>query len=195
MSQRIVLASASPRRVALLSQIGIDCDVMPSRIDEEARENEAPPDYVRRMAEEKAASVAGLVPGRIVLGADTDVIMQSRILGKPRDKADFLEMFNLLSGRTHQVITAVSVVHGEQYWLKTSISDVTFREVSEEEMLAYWQTGEPCDKAGGYAIQGQAARFICSISGSYSGIMGLPLYETSELLSCAGIRLLQEKSA
>ena len=195
MSQRIVLASASPRRVALLSQIGIDCDVMPSQIDEEARENEAPPDYVRRMAGEKAASVAGLVPGRIVLGADTDVIMQSRILGKPRDKADFLEMFNLLSGRTHQVITAVSVVHGEQYWLKTSISDVTFREVSEEEMLAYWQTGEPCDKAGGYAIQGQAAMFIRAISGSYSGIMGLPLYETSELLSGAGIRLLQEKSA
>ena len=195
MSQRIVLASASPRRVALLSQIGIDCDVMPSQIDEEARENEAPPDYVRRMAAEKAASVAGLVPGRIVLGADTDVIMQSRILGKPRDKADFLEMFNLLSGSTHQVITAVSVVQAEQTWLKTSISDVTFREVSEEEMLAYWQTGEPCDKAGGYAIQGQAAMFICSISGSYSGIMGLPLYETSELLSCAGIRLLQEKSA
>ena len=195
MSQRIVLASASPRRVALLSQIGIDCDVMPSQIDEEARENEAPLDYVRRMAKEKAASVAGLMPGRIVLGADTDVIMQSRILGKPRDKADFLEMFNLLSGRTHQVITAVSVVHAEQYWLKTSISDVTFREVSEEEMLAYWQTGEPCDKAGGYAIQGQAAMFIRAISGSYSGIMGLPLYETSELLSAAGIRLLQEKSA
>lgn len=195
MSQRIVLASASPRRVALLSQIGIDCDVMPSQIDEEARENEAPLDYVRRMAEEKAASVAGLLPGRIVLGADTDVIMQSRILGKPRDKADFLEMFNLLSGRTHQVITAVSVAHAEQYWLKTSISDVTFREVSEEERLAYWQTGEPCDKAGGYAIQGQAAMFIRAISGSYSGIMGLPLYETSELLSGAGIRLLQEKSA
>ena len=195
MSQRIVLASASPRRAALLSQIGIDCEVMPSRIGEEARENEAPLDYVRRMAREKAASVAGLMPGRIVLGADTDVIMQSRILGKPRDKADFLEMFNLLSGRTHQVITAVSVVCEEQYWLKTSISDVTFREVSEEEMLAYWETGEPCDKAGGYAIQGQAAMFIRAISGSYSGIMGLPLYETSELLSGAGIRLLQEKSA
>ncbi|MGD8265549.1 MAG: Maf family protein, partial [Chromatiales bacterium] len=114
MPQRIVLASASPRRVALLSQIGIDCEVMPSQIDEKARENEAPLDYVRRMAEEKAGSVAGLMPGRIVLGADTDVIMQSRILGKPRDKADFLEMFSLLSGSTHEVITAVSLVHGEQ---------------------------------------------------------------------------------
>ena len=195
MPQRIVLASASPRRVALLSQIGIDCEVMPSQIDEKARENEAPLDYVMRMAEEKAGSVAGLMPGRIVLGADTDVIMQSRILGKPRDKADFLEMFSLLSGSTHEVITAVSLVHGEQRSLMTSISEVSFREVSDEEMHAYWETGEPCDKAGGYAIQGQAAMFICAISGSYSGIMGLPLYETSELLRGAGIRLLQEKNA
>ena len=194
MSQRIVLASASPRRQALLAQIGIDCEVMPSQIDEEARENEVPLDYVRRMAEEKARAVARLMPGRVVLGADTDVIMQSRILGKPRDKADFMEMFSQLSGRTHQVMTAVCLAHGDQRWLKTSISDVTFREVSEEEMLAYWETGEPGDKAGGYAIQGLAAMFIRAISGSYSGIMGLPLYETSELLRGAGIRLLQEKS-
>ena len=194
MPKRIILASASPRRVALLSQIGIDCEVMPSQIDEKARENEAPLEYVRRMAEEKAGSVAGLMPGRIVLGADTDVIMQSRILGKPRDKADFLEMFSLLSGNTHEVITAVCLVHGEQRSLMTSISEVSFREVSDKEMHAYWETGEPCDKAGGYAIQGLAAMFICAISGSYSGIMGLPLYETSELLRGAGIRLLQEKS-
>jgi septum formation protein len=194
MSQRIVLASASPRREALLAQIGIDCEVMPSQIGEEAFENEAPLDYVRRMAEEKARSVAGIVPERIVLGADTDVVMQSRILGKPRDRDDFMEMFRLLSASTHQVITAVSLVHGEQSRLKTSISDVTFREVSEAEMLAYWETGEPCDKAGGYGIQGLAAMFVRAISGSYSGIMGLPLYETSELLRGAGIRLLQEKN-
>ena len=195
MSQCIVLASASPRRKALLAQIGIDCEVMPSQIGEEARENEAPLDYVRRMAGEKARSVAGSVPGRLVLGADTDVIMQSRILGKPRDRADFLEMFGLLSADTHQVITAVSLVQGDRCRVKTSISDVTFRAVSEAEMLAYWETGEPCDKAGGYGIQGLAAMFVRSISGSYSGIMGLPLYETSELLRGAGIRLLQENNA
>ena len=195
MPQRIVLASASPRRQALLAQIGIDCEVIPSQIDEGARENEAPIEYVRRMAEEKARAVAGLVPGSVVLGADTDVVIGSRILGKPRDRADFMEMFGLLSARTHQVITAVSLVHGEECRLQTSSSDVTFREVSEAEMLAYWETGEPCDKAGGYGIQGLAAMFVRAISGSYSGIMGLPLYETSELLRGAGIRLLQEKNA
>ena len=195
MPQTVVLASASPRRQALLAQIGIECEVMPSRIDEEARKNESPLDYVRRMAVEKATSVAMQVPGRVVLGADTDVVIGPRILGKPRDRADFLEMFSLLSGQTHQVITAVSLVLEERRWLETSVSEVTFREVNEEEMLAYWETGEPCDKAGGYAIQGLAAMFVRAISGSYSGIMGLPLYETSELLRGAGISLLQEKSA
>ena len=195
MSQRIVLASASPRRQALLAQIGIDCEVMPSEIDEGCRDNEAPIDYVRRIAEEKARSVAGRMPERVILGADTAVVIGPRILGKPRDREDFMEMFGLLSASTHRVMTAVSLVHGEQCRLKTSSSDVTFREVSEAEMLAYWETGEPCDKAGGYGIQGLAAMFVRAISGSYSGIMGLPLYETSELLRGAGIRLLQEKNA
>ena len=195
MSQRIVLASASPRRQALLAQIGIECEVIPSQIDEGTRENEAPIDYVRRIAEEKARSVAGRMPGRVVLGADTAVVIGQRILGKPRDRADFMEMFGLLSASTHRVMTAVSLVHGEQCRLKASSSDVTFCEVSETEMLAYWETDEPCDKAGGYGIQGLAAMFVRAISGSYSGIMGLPLFETSELLRGAGIRLLQEKNA
>lgn len=195
MSHPVILASASPRRRSLLKQIGVTCEVMPSGIDEHVREDESPLDYVERMATGKAGAVAGKAPGRVVLGADTDVVLGSRILGKPADRDDFMEMFSLLSGQSHQVISAVCLVRGEQRGVRVSVSDVGFREVGEQEMLDYWATGEPRDKAGGYGIQGFGAVFIRKISGSYSGIMGLPLFETSELLREAGVPLLQGKSA
>jgi septum formation protein len=191
MSQPIILASASPRRKALLGQIGIDCEVIPSEIDERPFEDEHPLNYVRRMAAEKAMAITERYPERIVLGADTDVIVDERILGKPADRDDFIETFSLLSGRSHQVISAVCVMRGEEGSLMISISEVEFRDVSEQQMRDYWDSGEPRDKAGGYGIQGLGAIFVRNIQGSYSGIMGLPLYETSELLREAGVAPLQ----
>lgn len=195
MSQPIILASASPRRRELLGQIGVECDVIPSEIDEQPFRDELPFNYVRRMAAEKAMAITERYPDRIVLGADTDVVVDDRILGKPIDRDDYIAMFSLLSGRSHQVITAVSVMRGEEGSLMVSVTDVEFRKVSEQEMLDYWDSGEPCDKAGGYGIQGIGAIYIKHIQGSYSGVMGLPLYETSELLRGAGVGPLQGNTA
>lgn len=177
----VILASASPRRAELLRQIGVDFDVSPADIDETPAPAESPADYVRRMALEKARVVRE-PGGPVVIGADTAVVLESRIMGKPRDREHGLAMLARLSGRTHRVLSAVAVLDKRGERLALSISRVRFRAVSVAEAQAYWATGEPCDKAGGYAIQGRGAVFVTRLCGSYSGVMGLPLYETARLL-------------
>lgn len=183
---QVLLASASPRRSELLRQVGIAHEVRPVDIDESVRTGEAPSAYVLRLAEAKAAALwAQLVPSerRPVLAADTTVALEGEIFGKPGSLAEARAMLGRLSGRTHEVHTAVAVLHAGGSGARVSSSSVSMRELSPAEIDWYWSTGEPADKAGGYAVQGRAAAFICHIAGSYSGIMGLPLYETWELLA------------
>lgn len=182
----IYLASASPRRSALLDQIGVSHRVAPVAVDETVASDETPEHYVSRLAALKAETLWQRLPAaqRLpVLGSDTAVVIDNVILGKPMDENDCVRMLQLLSGRTHQVHTAVALRSAAGNDLRLSISEVTFRELTQMEMRDYWRTGEPADKAGGYAVQGRAAIFISRIAGSYSGIMGLPLYETGELLA------------
>ncbi len=185
----IVLASQSPRRVELLRQIGIEPVVMPADIDETIHPDESPEDYVLRMAREKAAAVAART-GAVVIAADTAVVAGQRVLGKPADEADFKAMMRLLSGAGHRVLSGVAVQRGERVETRLSASKVRFRPLTDDEIHRYWCSGEPADKAGGYAVQGLAAVFIESISGSYSGIMGLPLFETAELLAAFDVPVL-----
>ena len=192
----LYLASQSPRRLELLQQIGIPCSVMVADIDETVQNMELPEDYVVRLAIEKAKAGWNRVSSQnqAVLGSDTAVVINGKILGKPNDASDAKRMLYLLSGQTHQVMTAValatrsgdSAVPEVNYVL--NINDVSFKVLSDKEISDYVATGEGLDKAGAYAIQGFAAAFICHLSGSYSGVMGLPLYETVELLEKAGIR-------
>jgi septum formation protein len=187
----IYLASRSPRRRALLKQIGISHVTLEIDIDEQHRATEDPVSYVLRLAREKAEAGAALVAGaefHPILAADTSVVVDNSVLGKPTDREHGLWMLRRLSGRTHQVYTAVAL-KGCGIETELSCSKVSFRSLSEAEMAAYWATGEPADKAGGYAIQGIGARFVSLLHGSYSGVMGLPLFETAELLSRNGIQL------
>ena len=186
-SPLVCLASVSPRRRELLAQIGVPHTVVGADIDESVRSGEAPRDYVLRMARQKALTVRERGEALPVLAADTTVVLDNIIYGKPRDRDDGLAMLGRLSGRTHEVLTAVALAHSSEVTLRLSVSTVRFRELSLEERAAYWDTGEPRDKAGGYAIQGAAAVFIESLSGSYSGVMGLPLFETGELLRAVGV--------
>lgn len=181
----IYLASASPRRSQLLTQIGIDHRIAPACVDESVRAGETPVDYVQRLAQTKAEALWQQLqdPQASILGADTSVVVDGRILGKPADEADGLAMLQLLAGRTHEVYTAVCLRDSSGSRARLSRSEVSFRELSAREIQDYWRTGEPVDKAGGYAVQGRAAAFISHIAGSYSGIMGLPLFETAELLA------------
>ena len=193
MLNKIILASASPRRSELLTQLGIKHDIVAADIDETVRPGEAPELFVERMAREKAEAIlARRAPGdrRPVLGSDTALEVDGEVLGKPRDRAHFLEMFARLSGREHRVLSAVAVTDGGREGARLSVSHVTFRAVSEAEMERYWATGEPADKAGGYAIQGLAAQFVTGLNGSYSGVMGLPLFETAQLLNEFGVSTL-----
>jgi septum formation protein len=195
----LYLASASPRRRELLAQIGLRVELVSQSVAEHALENESPEDYVQRLALEKAqAGLAAVDPAwpRPVLGADTAVVVDDQILGKPADETEALAMLERLSGRKHRVLSAVAVVGKDNLGqdraeVRVSQSWVHFRAITEEERLAYWQTGEPADKAGAYGIQGLAAVFIERLEGSYSGVMGLPLFETGELLSRFGIKLLK----
>lgn len=188
----IYLASASPRRSALLAQIGIAHQVAPVAVDESVASAEAPATYVTRLAALKADTLWRRLtePERLpVLGSDTTVVVDERILGKPADEDECVRMLQLLSGRTHQVHTAVALRSAAGSDVRLSVSEVTFRELSMHEMRTYWRSGEPADKAGGYAVQGRAAIFISRIAGSYSGIMGLPLFETAELLAAHKITI------
>jgi septum formation protein len=182
----IYLASASPRRSALLAQIGVAHQVAPVAVDESVASAETPESYVTRLAALKAETLWRRLsePERLpVLGSDTTVVVDDNILGKPASEPECVRMLQLLSGRTHQVLTAVALRSAAGSDVRLSVSEVTFRELSLLEMRGYWRTGEPADKAGGYAVQGRAAIFISRIAGSYSGIMGLPLFETAQLLA------------
>ena len=191
----LYLASQSPRRGELLTQIGISFAVLAVDVDETVKYNEIAGDYVFRLAKEKAAAGWSAAKQKIkpVLGSDTAVVINGEILGKPENKDDAKRMLNLLSGKTHQVMTAVALAtppkNSQQPELSCviSVTDVTFKLLSNSEIKWYVGTGESDDKAGSYAIQGLAAAFITHLSGSYSGVMGLPLYETVELLNKAGI--------
>lgn len=191
---KILLASASPRRRELLDQIGVQHDVLAVDVDEATRVGEVPEVYVQRLALEKAA--AGFLrqtttPKMPALGADTIVLLGDKILGKPKNQADGYAMLKLLSGETHQVFTAVAMATAEKSLCLLSRSKVSFRTLTDDEIAAYWNSGEPADKAGGYAIQGRAAQFIRKLEGSYTGVMGLPLFETAELLKDFGMVLLK----
>jgi septum formation protein len=200
--QKIYLASKSPRRRELLRQIGVEFSLLMLREDpvrgpdvsEIVLPGEAAVDYVPRVAREKAMAAQQTMlrrrlPVRVILAADTAVVIDGKILGKPATPAEARTMLHSLSGRTHQVLTSICVCHEEQIWQATQISDVAMGNLSEETIRAYCTTAEPYDKAGGYGIQGFAATFIREIGGSYSGIMGLPLFETAQLLQQAGVRI------
>jgi septum formation protein len=180
----LVLASASPRRAEILQQIGVDFQIAPADIDETPIRQESPVDYVQRMAQEKTQHVINSIAGSstIVLGADTSVVLGYKIYGKPKNRQEGMAMLATLSGKTHQVLTAVAVGNKQRCLLELSTTDVKFRELDPEECLDYWNTGEPLDKAGGYAIQGLGAVFVEKISGSFSGVVGLPIEQTAQLL-------------
>jgi septum formation protein len=185
---RIQLASASPRRSQLLRQIGVAHVVRPADVEESRRAGESPRHYVLRLAREKAAAGIAMGVGMPVLAADTTVAIGEEIFGKPLDEEDGIRMLTALSGRSHDVLTAVALASAGR--LETAISEtrVTFRALSAAECRDYWASGEPVDKAGAYAIQGFGAVFIARLEGSYSGVMGLPLCETAALLDSAGVR-------
>lgn len=186
----VVLASASPRRRELLAAFGIEPAVRPVDADESVQADEAPRDYVERLARAKAEAAAAQVPDAVVIGADTAVVLDGTIYGKPASAADFRRMMGALGGRWHEVYTAVAVVRDGRTALRTAVSRVRLRPLDEGELRRYWDSGEPHDKAGGYAIQGLGALFVSEMQGSYSGVVGLPLYETGQLLAAAGVDLL-----
>jgi septum formation protein len=182
----LYLASGSPRRRELLTQIGVSFLTQIAPIDENALPDESPVAYVERLARAKAqAGLAALSEsqGAVVLGADTAVVLDGRILGKPVDSADAVAMLSALSGRRHEVLTAVALVSTERLESRVVTSQVSFRPLGRAEIEAYWASGEPQDKAGGYGIQGLAAVFVSQLQGSYSAVVGLPLCETAELLA------------
>ncbi len=183
----ICLASMSPRRRELLAQIGVPHSVIAAHVDESLLQGEAPADYVARLARLKATTVLQRDETLPVLAADTTVVLEGSLYGKPTGRADGLAMLESLAGTTHQVLTAVALATEQGVALRVNRSSVRFRDIERAEMEAYWETGEPCDKAGSYAIQGYGAVFVAALTGSYSGVMGLPLFETAELLRDAGI--------
>jgi septum formation protein len=187
----IVLASASRRRSQLLAQIGVSHRVVAANIDESPHRGESPRAYVARLARDKAEAVAGAKGasfGEAVLAADTTVVLDGKILGKPADEADCVAMLTALAGRTHEVLTAVALRHDDRLAECLSSSQVGFRAIDAAECRRYWASGEPAGKAGAYAIQGFGAVFVASLTGSFSGVMGLPLFETAALLDAAGVR-------
>jgi septum formation protein len=200
--KRIYLASRSPRRRDLLKQVGVPFELLPLRedlrrgadVDETPQPEESPGVYVLRVAQAKASmavrqiALRGL-PQKPALAADTTVVFDGAIMGKPGDAADAARMLRTLSGREHQVLTAVAVALRDRVETQISVSSVWFRELSDADIRRYCATGEPLDKAGAYGIQGRAGAFVTRINGSYSGIMGLPLAETAELLERFDIAL------
>lgn len=188
----LILASASPRRRELLQQIGVPHVVQAADIDETPLLGETPGDYVQRLARSKASLVFGLRRDSMpVLGADTTVAIDGLALGKPVDEREHRVMFERLSAREHAVYSAVALATRAGVAVRLSVTRVVFRTVTENERATYWASGEPRDKAGGYAIQGLGAIFIESIAGTYSGVMGLPLAETAALLVAAGVPIWQ----
>jgi septum formation protein len=183
------LASSSPRRREILAALGLVFSVAGVDVDEQRLPGESAEAMVLRLAAAKARSAATDV-SQMTLGADTAVVLGEEIFGKPRDRNDALQMLDRLSGRTHQVLTGVALYSEQQLSTALSVTEVRFREIGPDEALAYWQSGEPCDKAGAYAIQGLGGVFVAAISGSYSGVVGLPVFETVQLLRDAGMEVL-----
>lgn len=186
----LVLASASPRRLDLLQALGLKFAVLPQNIDESPLPAEQAKPLVKRLALAKAKSALATLSEtdhRLVLGSDTVVVCGEEILGKPQNKADGLAMLRLLSGRTHQVLTAVALMNHDKQAETMSVTDVSFTKLSDAEIEAYWESGEPLGKAGAYAVQGLGAMLVNEIHGSYSGVVGLPIFETVDLLSNFGI--------
>ena len=197
----LFLASGSPRRRELLTQIGVPFEVVSASIDETPLPDECPAAYVERLARAKARAGhehllgASVSAPFCVLGADTAVVLDDQILGKPVDEADALSMLMALSGREHEVLTAIAILAAERCETRVVRSRVSFRTISQQEAGQYWASGEPQDKAGGYAIQGLAAVFVAGLNGSYSGVVGLPVCETAELLGQFGIPCWQTLSS
>ena len=191
--QALVLASASPRRRHLLRQLAIPFEIVPAELDETPEPGEEPVDHVRRLAEAKASAVASRVePGQVVLAADTTVELAGSIVGKPTDEADARVVLRALSGRTHQVHTAVVVTiagpdPADSPGSALVTTSVTFRDLSADEIAAYVATGEPLDKAGAYGIQGKGAALVARVEGSVSNVVGLPMAQTAALLADAGL--------
>ncbi len=190
MSSLLYLASTSPRRREILATLGIEFKVIPVVTDESPLDGEAPREMVLRLAIAKAEAAT---QGDLVLAADTVVVLGDRMLGKPRDSDDAIEMLLALGGRRHQVMTGVALKTHIGTRAVLSTTDVQFREIGRDEAERYWQSGEPCDKAGAYGIQGLGGMFVTAIAGSYSGVMGLPVFETVELLKAAGIDVLVDQ--
>jgi len=184
-SPSILLASNSPRRKELLAQLGYVFISNGSDIDESVNVNESAVEYVKRMAVQKALVQAN-DENTVVIGSDTSVVCGDEILGKPKDYDDAKRMLEMLSDNTHQVLTSIAVVKGADVSVRVVTTDVTFKTLTDSEILNYWQTGEPKDKAGSYGIQGIAGQFVTCIKGSYSAVVGLPLYETAQLLAKHG---------
>ncbi len=187
----IVLASASQRRSQLLSQIGVRHEIRAADLDEEPRPGERPAEYVERLAREKARATRRALAGgleRPVLAADTTVVLDGRIFGKPAGEEECVAILMSLSGRCHEVMTAVALHDGSTLQSRVDVSRVTFRPLDAGECRRYWATGEPAGKAGAYAVQGMGAVFVARLEGSFSGVMGLPLFETAALLDAAGVR-------
>lgn len=182
------LASSSPRRSRILERMGLEFTAAGVDVDEQQHPGEPADIMVVRLAVEKARAVEAEA-GTVVLGADTAVVLEGEVFGKPADKADALRMLARLSGCRHQVMTGVAVRDGGTTRSAISVTDVRFREISADEALDYWQSGEPRGKAGAYAIQGLGGAFVESIAGSYTGVVGLPVLETAELLRSAGFVL------
>ena len=188
----IKLASSSPRRREILAALGLEFSIRAADVDETPLAGEAPDDMVLRLAVVKAEAVAAN-PGEIVIAADTAVVVDDRVLGKPSDRDDCLAMLGSLAGRGHRVYTGVAVHCADVTYTALSKTDVYFREISRDEALAYWQSGEPRDKAGAYAVQGLGGVFVERVEGSYSGVVGLPVFETAALLQRVGLDLVTRR--
>ena len=194
MTKSVVLASASPRRTALLKQMNIAHTIQPADIDESPRLNETPQALVTRLAAEKAQAVKAqlearhsMTAGTVILASDTLIAFEGQSVGKPIDKADSKKILRMLSGKQHEVLTAISALSDSQQQTQVITTSVTFAALTDEQIDAYWETGEPADKAGSYAIQGIGGEFVVSINGSASAVIGLPLYETRQLLNAFGV--------
>lgn len=191
MAKRLVLASASPRRKALLQQLGVEFEVQPVDMDESLQPGEGVLEHVQRLAIEKArlgfSQVALAANDLAVLAADTVVEVDGEVLGKPENYGQAAAFLARLSGKKHKVHTAIAIVTADRELTALSSSEVEFAQLTASQINAYIETGEPMDKAGAYAIQGLAARFVVNLNGSYSGVMGLPIYETANLLAACGV--------
>ena len=190
--KRLILASTSPRRRDLLMQVGLNFEVVPSSVEEEHQDGLSPLEVARTLAREKASDVASRLSSGIVIGADTIVVLEGEILGKPKDPEDAFQILRKLSGRSHDVITALALIDIDSGKMITGeeITRVFFKEMIDQEISAYISTGEPMDKAGAYGIQGRGILFVRRIEGCYTNVVGLPMMKLTEMLSEMGVRIL-----